>query len=294
MQGMRILSAIIENIGVAFLLCIRLAMLLFALLLMVIGVGIIIRTQSLIGWLIGMAFISYGIELLMTDLSESIDRIRDSAAVKRGIKILSLCRKLALFTLGVCLLAMATKVTMALVGVILILLSVGSTLLALLKRAKQRAEERQREKDAAPVSEVEILPAEGLNFPELLTRFHQLQQHDKLAFADERDGFVSWNTQEMAQIQISTVDGADWACLFWERTERKLPPGTLKNFAQHYGIQLPSEWLHAAPDGIALYRSGALTLYPHAAAHHFCTCYLTTILAPPSRFAPWLSSYTSD
>ena len=284
----------LELLATLFRLGITLAMLVFIFSIICISVRVMIGMPPGMLWALPLAGISFGVEWLLERVSESELAIADSVWVKRGLSICSFCKCAALFAGGVWLICIAftSKPVVAAAGGLLIVLSLVAGLIRRCRRLWQWAAIWVREQYAPAVSAVARVPAPGLAFGELRSRFRRLQVYDSLAYADKDADFVSWNSEQFAQLRIAGCEGADWVCLFWGRTVRQLSSRLLAKFARCHGVVLPQEDAHSAPDGVAIYRGGELLLYPESEQAEFAANYLNGLLGSRDAFERWLAEYT--
>ena len=284
----------LELLTTLFMRGIALAMLGFIFSIIWLSVRVMIGTPPGMLWAIPIVGISFGVEWLLARVSESELAIADSVWVKRGLSICGLCKCAALFAGGVWLICIAftSKPVVAVAGGFLIVLSLVAGLIRRCRRMWQWVAIWVREQHAPAVSAVARVPAPGLAFAELRSRFRRLQVYDSLAYVDKNADFVSWNSEQFAQVRIATCEGADWVCLFWGRTVRQLSSRLLAKFAQCHGVVLPQEDAHSAPDGVAIYREGELLLYPESEQAEFAANYLNGLLGSRDAFERWLAEYT--
>lgn len=282
-----------ELLATLFRLGIALVMLGFVFSIICISVRVMIGMPPGMLWAIPLAGISFGVEWLLERVSESELAIADSVWVRRGLRICGFCKCAALFAGGVWLICLAftSKPVVAAAGGLLIVLSLVAGLIRRCRRVWQWAATRVRERHAPAVSAVARVPAPGLTFAELRSRFSRLQVYDALAYVDKDADFVSWNSEQLAQVRIAGCVGADWVCLFWGRTVRQLSSRLLTEFARCHGVALPQEYVHSAPDGVGIYRDGELLLYPESEQAEFAANYLDGLLGSRDAFERWLAEY---
>ncbi len=145
------------------------------------------------------------------------------------------------------------------------------------------------------------LPME-LPWPQLAARFHGLAPRDEMIVADEPPGFLSWNDGEVIQIfhtagqstakgraaaAAAEGDADSWLALYWVNDDNYLRDTELAALLRRHKLPMQESYRKMKATGLAVYRSGTLTLYPAAFEPEFRRSFLTSVLAPEATFRPW-------
>ena len=259
--------------------------------------GLVRHHQSATAWLLGLLLILAGLRALLGTVwmlfGGKEPRPRGLELTMRGMALAA--KVLLLMSGGWIACSGQGQSSYVLLGCaiacVAVLLLLWGRLVGLAKHIATTASSRRRDKEAPPMNQVAVLAADGLSFGAIAPHFRRLSEHDALALAEP--DFLSWKSEQSAEIHVSRCGSEDWIAVFWGRTGRRLSARILSRFCTAQGVELPQHFAHAEPDGVVLYREGSLVIYPEAEARAFMSDYGDSLLCSDAVFAAWLEDYTS-
>lgn len=143
-------------------------------------------------------------------------------------------------------------------------------------------------------SRVGVFYTPSLPYSLLKSHFEELSRYDDLAYISEDKDFLSWNTQEFADIQIIKIDENEWVSIFRISSRNYLGIFPIKSLLDsRYDDDIVHIIYDSQPSGIIIYKKGKMTIYPREYESIYKDKFMNTLICSEQKFRHWLRWYIS-
>lgn len=122
---------------------------------------------------------------------------------------------------------------------------------------------------------------------QVIANFTELAKKDDLAVVKPKFRFLAWNNRQNYVMQIFLLDDGGWVSIFWSPSDFELRDREIMAACRAADVPCNKKLLGMRAQGIAICRSGQLTITPADQQIHFDE-FLHGVLAPPEEFTVWL------
>ena len=143
-------------------------------------------------------------------------------------------------------------------------------------------------------SRVGAIHTPSLPYSLLKSHFEELSGHDDLAYISEDGNFLSWNTQEFADVQIIKIDENEWVSIFRLSPQNFLGIIPIKNFLGSRYDNIVHLIYDSHPSGIVVYKKEEMTIYPREYESIYKDKFMNTLICSEQKFRRWLRWYSSN
>ena len=126
-----------------------------------------------------------------------------------------------------------------------------------------------------------------LSNEQVIANFAELAKKDDLAVVKPKFGFLAWNNRQNYVMQLFLLDDGGWVSIFWSPSDFELRDREIMAACRAAAVPCNKKLLGMRAQGIAICRSGQLTITPADQQIHFDE-FLHGVLAPHEEFTAWL------
>ncbi len=156
-------------------------------------------------------------------------------------------------------------------------------------RWRRHISQRLKSKDVKEPARQEL----WLPFSALQKRWESMAAIDADCVALEQEQRrLCWDDREWRNATVQGIGGEDWVAVFEYDAVSPLSGFRMAKICRQEGMQLPWRYCWMGADGMAIYRSGQLAVYPASRMEVLKSCF--PMLAEDETFAPWLAESAKE
>ena len=259
--------------------------------------GIIFHSKSFLLTSCALLISIYSIESAISYVSEQMLPKHSAGATKKKavyycFKTIRLLRLFMQFLLGGYIFCHYPVGWQWILGSVCIVQGGASMFAAHIYKSLQKIIYRMRADNTYTPSRVGVIHSPSLPYSLLRSHFEELAGYDDLAYISADKDFLSWNTQEFADVQIIKLDDDEWVSIFRISSKKYLGIIPIKSLLGSRYDDIAHIIRDAQPSGIVLYKKGEMTIYPREYKPIYKDKFMDTLICPEQKFSRWLKRYT--
>ena len=237
--------------------------------------------------------LSYILRQMMPKHSAGITKQKARNWMHYCIKTITALRLFMQFSLGAYIFYHYPVGWQWLLGGSCIALGLVNIFLAHIYRGFQKVMHYTRADNTYTPSRVGTIRTPSIPYSLLKSHFEELSGYDDLAYISEDGNFLSWNTQEFADVQIMKIDEDEWVSIFRISSQNCLGIIPIKNLLGSRYDNIVHLIYDSQPSGIVIYKKGEMTIYPREYESIYKDKFMNTLICSEQKFRHWLKWYIS-